>query len=204
LPAFFDWLAGGQAPVVPAAYVGGQGETVLRERVLRLPIAPARQAHVEVIRFAAANRLLVELDYRDVEGQRTTRIVEPYSLRRTQAGDIILHTHDVGKNDHRGLRLDRIEGARVTNRSFTPRHQIELTPTGPVAVAPSTTRAPSTATRSTSGPFGTASGPTYVIQCPICQKKFNRKSYDTKLNAHKNDWGGQCTGRTGNLVDTRY
>jgi hypothetical protein len=43
-----------------------------------------------------------------------------------------------------------------------------------------------------------------VIQCPICQKKFNRKSYDTKLIAHKNDWGGQCTGRTGNLVDTRY
>ena len=57
------------------------------ERALRLPIAPARQAHVEVIRFAAANRLLVELDYRDVEGQRTTRIVEPYSLRQTQAGD---------------------------------------------------------------------------------------------------------------------
>ena len=187
---------------------------------LRLPIAPARQAHVEVIRFAAANRLLVELDYRDVEGQRTTRIVEPYSLRQTQAGDIILHTHDIGKNAHRGLRLDRIEGARVTNRSFTPRHQIELTPTGPVAVAPSTARAPSTATRSTSGLFGTArparapvrrsparlsaSGPTYVIQCPICQKKFNRKSYDTRLNAHKNDWGGQCSGRTGYLVDTRY
>lgn len=220
LPEFFDWLAGGQAPVVPAAYVGGQGETVLRERALRLPIAPARQAHVEVIRFAAANRLLVELDYRDVEGQRTTRIVEPYSLRQTQAGDIILHTHDIGKNAHRGLRLDRIEGARVTNRSFTPRHQIELTPTGPVAVAPSTARAPSTATRSTSGLFGTArparapvrrsparlsaSGPTYVIQCPICQKKFNRKSYDTRLNAHKNDWGGQCSGRTGYLVDTRY
>jgi len=219
LPAFFDWLAGGQAPVVPAAYVGGQGETVLRERVLRLPIAPARQAHVEVIRFCrrqpAPGR--TRLPRRRGSTHHTDRraiFAAPDAGRRHHPAP----RHDVGKNDHRGLRLDRIEGARVTNRSFTPRHQIELTPTGPVTVAPSTTRAPSTATRSTSGPFGTArparaavgrsstglsaSGPTYVIQCPICQKKLNRKSYDTKLNAQRERLGRSMHGA--NWISGRY
>ena len=37
LPGFFSWLQGGAAPVVPAAYVASPGETVLRERNLRLP-----------------------------------------------------------------------------------------------------------------------------------------------------------------------
>ena len=77
---------------------------------------PARQAHVEVIRFAAANRLLVELDYRDVEGQRTTRIVEPYSLRQTQAGDIILRFD--GKAIDRASDLPRlVGGTRPGSRS---------------------------------------------------------------------------------------
>ena len=80
LPAFFTWLTSGLSPIVPAAYQIGAGETIIRERVLRLPISPARQSHIEVIRFAAANHLLVDLDYRDQAGQRTTRTVEPYSL----------------------------------------------------------------------------------------------------------------------------
>jgi predicted nucleotidyltransferase component of viral defense system len=211
LPEFFDWLSSRRAPVIPAAYVGRAGETTLRERVLRLPISPARQAHVEVIRFAAANRLCVELDYRAEDGQRSTRTVEPYSLRRTQDENIILHTHDVGKDAHRSLRLDRIEGARVTNRSFTPRYQVELTAVGPVQVSATAERAaaaprmgvdvvPRSATQRRT-PF---SGPTYVYQCPMCQKAFNRKAMDNKLNPHKNEWGGACLGRTGYYVTTRY
>lgn len=211
LPEFFEWLVSGRAPVVPAAFARGAGEVLLRDRVLRLPIPAARQSHIEVIRFAAANRLLVDIDYRDAKGQRSVRTIEPYSLRRTQNNDIILHTHDLGPNDHRGFRIDRIEGARVTNRTFAPRYAIELSPQGPVQVAPAAYRPPAprapvlrrAPAPRRSGGF-TASGPTYIYQCPICQKRFRRSKMDSKLNAHKNDWGGNCSGRTGYLVDTKY
>lgn len=63
-----------------------------------------------------------------------------------------------------------------------------------------TTPASSTRSRSGAG-FGQ---PVYIYQCPLCQKKFRRDKMDGRLNAHKNDWGGQCSGRTGYLVDTKY
>ncbi len=208
LPEFFEWLASGRAPIAPAAYGGGAGEVVLRERDLRLPISAARQAHVEVIRFAAANRLCVELEYRKEDGRRTKRVVEPYSLRRTSKGDIVLHVHDRDRNAHRSYRLDRIDDARVTSDTFVPLHQVELTPTGAVLVAPPTRRVspPASSFRAVrAAPVRrTGSGaPTYIFQCPQCHKQFRRSKMDSKLNAHKNDRGGQCSGRTGYYVDTR-
>ena len=214
LPAFFEWLASGRAPTVLAAYRGSVGETVIRQRVLHLPISSTRQSYIELIRYAAANRLLVEIDYRDEKGSRSTRLIEAYSLALTQAGDVLLHTHDHTQNAHRGFRIDRIEGARVTNQSFEPRHQIELAPQGPVRVAPSPYKAPASS-RATFGGIprtpprratGTSTSVSYVIQCPVCQKKFTRSTNERKLNAHKNDRGSKCSGagRNGFLVDTRY
>ena len=51
------------------------GETVLRERTLRLPVSGAAQSFLEIIRFAAANHLCVDLEY-----QGSVRRIEPYSL----------------------------------------------------------------------------------------------------------------------------
>ncbi len=206
LPEFFDWLSNGRAPILLAAFTGGAGETIIRERVLPLPMSSARQSLIEVIRFAAANRLLVDLDYRDQQGRRSTRTVEPYSLAQTSANDVLLHTHDRTRDAHRSLRFDRIEGARVTTQSFTPRYQIELTAQGPVRIAPAPYRASSPTPRAAFG--GIAMPPAqkttrviahvkYVIQCPVCQKRFTRTTNDRKLNAHKNDWGSKCSGRTG-------
>lgn len=205
LPDFFAWLEGGVEPIIPAALVLGAGETILRERVLHLPVSPTIQAMIEIIRFAAANRLMVELDY-----DRSTRRIEPYSLRQTRDGHILLHAFNVEKQEHRSYRIDRFNGARVTNLTFVPRYEIELSPVGSVRVAPSTAR---TSGGSSGGfrmarsatararPFGQV---TYVYQCPMCQKKFNRTTMSSALNKHKNDWGGQCSGRTGYLVDTKY
>jgi predicted DNA-binding transcriptional regulator YafY len=89
------------------------------------------QAMIEVIRFAAANRFLVELNY-----QGSVRRIEPYSLRQTSDGNIILHAHNVDKDEHRSYRIDRMNGANVTNQAFVPRFEIELTPQGPVRGAP--------------------------------------------------------------------
>lgn len=192
LPEFFRWLATGEAPVQPAAYALGGGETVLRQRSLPAGIRLAAGSAPEVIRFAAANRLCVDLVY-----QGRTRRIEPYSLRRTQDGNI-LHASNREVNEHRSYRVDRNEGAHTTSEMFTPRYDIELTPSGPMAI-PSTERSPIPRTsiggfssrptrtakpRSTSREFGSG-GPTYVYQCPVCSKKFSRKTMSGALNPHK-------------------
>lgn len=139
LPAFFDWLIGGHQIKTPIAYALGAGETVLRDRALRLNARAEVQAMIEVIRFAAANRLAVDLDY---DGR--TRRIEPYSLRRTREDAIILHAVRTDDDQHRSYRIDRMQGARATNQSFVPRYEIELTPQGPVRIAPTTARVPET------------------------------------------------------------
>ena len=57
-------------------------------------------APMEVIRFAAANRLCVQLDYRKESGERTQPVIEPYSLRRTREGAYLLYgvKSDTGKD----------------------------------------------------------------------------------------------------------
>src|SRR5690606_36518764 len=92
LPRFFAWLEGAEAPEIPAAYVIAEGEEVIRERTLRLPLRPVAQSYLEVIRFAAANRLCVALNY-----QGSSRLIEPYSLRRTRDGNIVLHAFNADK-----------------------------------------------------------------------------------------------------------
>ena len=202
LPAFFDWLANGTQPVVLAAYRMDAGETVLRGRGLRLPVSGTAQSFIEVVRFAAANRLLVELDY-----QGSTRRIEPYSLRQTSEGNIVLHAFNADRAEHRSYRVDRIQGVRITSTAFVPRYEVELTPQGPVMVAPSaaiarvpTFRATAPTRRQTAS-FGQ---PVHIYQCPVCNKKFRRSTYDAHLNPHKNDWGSQCMGRTGYFVETKY
>lgn len=214
LPEFFAWLDSGLAPVIPASYAAAPGETILRERTLRLPVAPALQSHLEVIRFAAANRLCVDLDY-----QGSTRRIEPYSLRRTKDENIILHAWNIDSDAHRSYRVDRIQGARTTNQVFTPRYAVELTPSGPVVIPPterslssggstygsfSASRAPRHTTRRNSSRPLRSSGPTYIYQCGTCGKKFRRKKRSSGLNKHRTPGGWPCSGRTGYLVDTRY
>lgn len=134
LPAFFDWIESGTIPVLPEAYALGSGEATIRSRTMDLPISNFEKSSLQVIRFAAANRLCVDLVY-----QGSSRRIEPYSLRRTKDNNIILHAHNVDKNEHRSYRLDRIQSAEATDQSFVPRHAIELTPSGYMTI-PLTTR----------------------------------------------------------------
>lgn len=129
LPDFFAWLQTGAAPEEPLSYVLADGEYIVHEHTLRLPLRASIQSHLEIIRFCAANRLCVLLKY----GGKTRRI-EPYSLRRTQLGDFLLHAWNTDANQHRSYRLDRIEGASMTSQSFSPRYLVELTPEGPFSV----------------------------------------------------------------------
>ena len=67
------------------------------------------------------------------------RIIEPYSRRRTQAGNIVLHAVRADSGEDRSYRVDCIQSARMTEQTIIPRYAIELTPSGPLVV-PSTVR----------------------------------------------------------------
>jgi predicted nucleotidyltransferase component of viral defense system len=196
----FDWLQQTKEKEVLTT-VPTYGGGVIDESWSPPPMAQAWHTEVplEVIRFAAANRLCVDLEYKNEH-----RLIEPYSLRRTQEGNILLHAIRHEDGQPRSYRVDRIQGATATNTSFSPRYAIELTASGPIH-APVTERTsiPRVSSfgsrRSRSG-----SGPTYVVECSYCGKKFRRKTNDTTIRPHKDKDGYRCSGRHGYLVDTIY
>jgi len=74
---------------------------------------------LELLRYAGANRFRAEVDYRPERGRSGPRIVEPYSLRRTRDGNIVLFV----VNDLRQLhsyRIDGIAGIRPVTGTLLP------------------------------------------------------------------------------------
>ncbi len=82
-------------------------------------------APLELIRFAGANRLKVEIDYRAERGRRGSRLVEPYSLRHSHDGDLLLFVLN-DRHQLRSYRVDRIVGVNVTRQSFAPKFVVEF------------------------------------------------------------------------------
>lgn len=199
----FDWLHEIVEKVTMASVPATREETEWRPP----PMATAWHmgAPLEIVRFAAANRLCVKLGY-----QGSFRLIEPYALRKTKDGNLILHAvkHDTGED--RSYRVDRIQSAEATKTVFKPKYEIELTASGPLNVLPVSRMSSllnSSNIRSTAPKTGRktfSSGPTYVIECPYCHKKFYRKTSDTRLNKHKDKNGYPCGGTTGYQVDVRY
>ena len=204
LPTVFDWLHGVVEKAAPPTFPVATREIDEMWHAPTMAQAWNTTVPLEVIRFAAANRLCINLAY-----QGTRRLIEPYSLRRTQDGNLVLYAVRHNTGEDRSYRVDRIEGAEVTQQSFNPRYAIELTPSGPVSAPPisrklSTFRSsPIRTTRRRTG-LSPSFGPTYVIECSYCGKRFNRKNYTTQLNSHKDKSGYPCPGRMGYMVDTRY
>ena len=199
LPEFFAWLETGIEPEIPAAYQITAGETVLRERTLRLPVSGIARSYLEVIRFAAANRLCVDLLYKN-----ETRRIEPYSLRRTQDENIILHAYDTEKEGHRSYRVDRIQGARSTGQTFVPRYAVELSPAGPVIVQPTAGRAAGVSSPSRAPRMARRRNePHHVYECPYCRRRFYRKRYNSVLKPHNDKNGYRCSGRHATYIGFR-
>jgi predicted nucleotidyltransferase component of viral defense system len=207
LPSFFAWLESAMSPVALAAAPIGAEEQVFRPAFGALRRAGIRgSSFLEIIRFAAANHLCVDLRY-----QGSVRRIEPYSLRRSRAGDVLLYAVKTDTAESRSYRLDRIEGATATTQSFAPRYVVELAPTavGPIPPLARTTEPSAGATRRDATSrikqtFGSLRGPIHVYQCSMCGKRFERQSHDGVLRRHKTPQGWDCPGRTGDLVDTKY
>lgn len=220
LPTVFDWLE--ERIEAPVLTVIPAGRGVALDSEWRLP--PMVRAwgadgrSLETIRFAAANHLCVQLDYRKESGERTAPTIEPYSVRRSSAGDLLLFGVKSDTGESRSYRLDRIVAATAMSRSFEPRFAIELTASGPIgapttaSVRTATLLRPSETARvrppqrvttrrtATTGRRSAMAGyavTTYTIGCPYCGKTFRRNRLQTALNPHKTKDGFPCPGRFG-------
>ena len=196
LPEVFDWLYRAVEKVAPAAIpVGRQVIDTAWQ-----PPAMAQAWHTEVpletIRYAAANRLCVDLAY-----QGSHRVVEPYSLRRTRDGNVLLYAvkHDTGES--RSYMVAKIQGAKVTQTPFTPRYAVELSAIGPIS-APPTMRTVGITHGRRARSSASIQGLKYIFECTFCGKKFAHKSNNPKLNKHKDKQGYPCPGRRGYYVTT--
>lgn len=200
LPSVFEWLnERASAPVQQPVPAGGFGRVTLDDTWHLPPMVRAWGPHassLETIRFAAANHLCVQLDYTKENGERTAPIIEPYSVRRTSAGDLLLFGVKTDSGESRSYRLDRIRSVTVTRQTFNPRFVIELTASGALLAPP--VEHPRTPGARTSK-AAVHSGRTYTYACPLCGKTFKRNTYDAKLNPHKNKQGWPCPGRVGLL-----
>lgn len=120
----FAWLGGQVATAkLPRAIVGKNLDE--EWAAPRMMTSWRARAPLELIRFAGANRLKIEVNYRAEQGRRGPRTVEPLSFRRTNDGALLLFV----LNDRgwlRSYRVDRIAGVRVTNEPFRPRYRVEF------------------------------------------------------------------------------
>jgi len=207
LQTIFKWLHGELEPIQLQS-IGTLGEDIDRQWTPPPTVWRWGQGiPLEPVRFAGANRLCVDLTYND-----TVRRIEPYSLRQTRAGNILLFAVKQQNGQIRAYRVDRIQGVQVTTQPFAPRYQVEFSPTGLMAV-PEALPALNIGHRRHGSHLPCnrdatqSSRVTYIIECPYCNKKFRRKTRDLTLRTHKDNYGySRClgSGRRGYLVETSY
>ncbi|HEV8202311.1 MAG TPA: nucleotidyl transferase AbiEii/AbiGii toxin family protein [Candidatus Polarisedimenticolia bacterium] len=186
------------------AWVDAPGAVLPRTRLIPYPASPGetqiasagiqywgQRIPLESIRFAGANRLMIEFDYNGVH-----RVVEPYSLRRAGTGNVLLYAWELGSTHVKAFNTGKMENLITTNKSFSPRYQVEFSAGGGVEIPESMRRTPSRR--------GLSSGTKYVFECLTCQKRFTRRSNSPSLGKHKakgSSWS--CPGSMGFLVEIR-
>jgi predicted nucleotidyltransferase component of viral defense system len=149
---------------------------------------------LETVRFAAANHLLVELAY-----QGRTLLVEPYSLRRTLAGALVLHAERADGSGHGSYPVDQIERLRATTTPFRPKLPIDFSAHGPLHTPPRYRTLTSSATRdprATSSPTSTV----FLYECTRCGREFAHARRNATLRRHNDPDGYRCRGRRGRYI----
>jgi hypothetical protein len=91
LPEIFAWITGAAEIPQRALIHPVAGEIPVRARVLPAGVPLRSRSTLEMIRFAAANHLCVDLTY-----DGSVRRIEPYSLRQSLEGNLVLHARGFG------------------------------------------------------------------------------------------------------------
>ena len=122
IPEFFEWLNEGIAPPAPTKIPIGLDEEVVSAYSTGQELGMNAPA-LERIRFAAANRLCVDLGYHG-DVQR----VEPYSLRRTRGRDVVLYACEADSFEYVTYWTRGFSEVEITGQAFIPKYDNELLP----------------------------------------------------------------------------
>jgi predicted nucleotidyltransferase component of viral defense system len=197
LPLLFAWLEGDvqEAPAEVASYAADEDELwspppTVSTWGMGVPL--------ETVRFAGSNHLLIELAYHG-----SSRLIEPYSLRRTRAGNLVLHAERADGSGHRSYRVEQIEGLRVTTTPFRPRFPIEFSARGPLH-APPQYRTMSPRTTRTGRGYSVRPSREYLYECVRCGREFAHTRRNSSLRRHNDQYGFLCSGRHGRYLGERY
>jgi predicted nucleotidyltransferase component of viral defense system len=123
LPDVFEWLDGrSRIGKLSSAEIGNDSSVLLSPNSVNF----ARFGlDMNLLQYCAFNLVKIELYYVPEKGTEGWRLVESYSLRRTQDGNILLYV----VNDRvqlRSYRLDRIQAIRASHESFIPKFKVEI------------------------------------------------------------------------------
>ena len=129
VPHLFAWLNGSDPDADLEPWPLADGEEVWTPPPTFWASDPG--SRLELVRFAAVNRLLVDLGYNG-----GNRLIEPYSLRRTRAGNVVLYGFRADGRGIRSYRIDQIQSVTVTGQPFKPRFIIEFPETGFIPTQP--------------------------------------------------------------------
>lgn len=159
------------------------------------------QSRSDIMESARLNRLL-RFMYDGLE-----RVIEPYALvfkrRKDGVAREYLYGWDLrgGRSGEVGIKsyiADKVHSVSILDQTFEPRFPIELTKSTGYFAKPFDS--PAGTFRSHRTPSKRSFGVEYTVECPYCNKRFRRSSYDTKLNDHKDRYGNRCYGRVGYIV----
>lgn len=192
LEPFFDWLEG-QLKVeqlIPADNVTGDVFQVGRGGYIS-----SDTPGLHKIQFAAANRVCIKLGFHD-----KVRMVEPLSFRtNSKTGNRLFFGFERDAGIVKSYSISKIQSIDITNIPYTEKHPVEISTTSSISMPP--IRRSPVFRGSSFGGFGNSAHHKYKVKCPICQKTFSRKRRaDTRLNRHKNQYGGYCSGMHGYIV----
>jgi hypothetical protein len=135
-------------------------------------------------------------------GGRIDSLIEPYSLRRTRDGNLILHVERADGSGHRSYRVERIQGSRTTTTPFRPRFPIEFSSRGPLHAPPQNrTLVPPAWRASTSR---SRSSREYLYECTRCGQQLAHSQRNARLRQYDNAYRSQCSERHGRYVWERY
>ena len=209
LDEFFRWLNDQYIHATLKVFPKSDRDETIHIPAGRIRLPGRSSAFLEVIRFAGGNRLCVEIDYTNQSGERRSRIIEPYSLRLTKDDNLLLMAIEVSTVKPKSYRVDQIHGATMTNRTFNPKYQIELTST--LSVTAPDLSGPKKNTLGISGTIrkinkskNIGSKLIYTYRCPVCGKKFEHSKSNATLREHKNKTGRRCYGKSGIFEGTKY
>lgn len=101
---------------------------IIQSRKINSKNSPSIFASREIdhIRYAARNRLCIEIEYKGVK-----RLIEPYSLRQKNTGNLLLYAYELMKsgsnsNQIKAYKVNEILNTEVTQETFLPKYLVEL------------------------------------------------------------------------------